>query len=400
MRNPAGVALTTAALFLVVVAVMLNSNALFYMSTAMIATILASRIQAYLSVRGLRFERTAPEAVPAGELVTVEITVWSERQIRRPLVTIFDNLPGRLLVEERSLSLPIAPAYDIPVRTQYQFRPMKRGRYRWSGLTVVGTDALGLVSMSKVYQTTPAELTVLPNPLPVSVELPTASGWGTYEVEHGKSRGAGMEPRGIREFTSSDPIRHIHWRSSARAGQLLVKEFESGAQGSAAFVLQQTSGTDIGTGAYTSLEVMCGHVAHLADKLLRQGTQVYLPGLESGQSQRRSPQSRLRELLETLSGVQADKPESLAETLENVRTDLPAGSVVYVLLSVADLQLPEAIRRLHSHGTHVAALVYDPRKFENPKKPMKVLPANDLDYLEQLRMAGASVLPMPVEVRD
>src|SRR5688572_24891008 len=133
MRNVAGTALATAALFLTMVAVMLNSGALFYMGTALIATIGACRLQAWLSVRALRFERVAPESVKVGDLVTVQITVWSERKIRRPLVTVVDSLPTRLLRTDLSPSLPIAPAYDLPIRTQYQFRPLKRGRYRWTG---------------------------------------------------------------------------------------------------------------------------------------------------------------------------------------------------------------------------------------------------------------------------
>src|SRR5688572_18883416 len=172
MRNVAGLALTTAALFLAVIAVLIGASALFYMSTAMVATIGASRLQAWLSVRGLRFEGVAPESVTAGDLVTVEIVVWSERRIRRPLVVIEDNLPPRLQADNQAVSLPIAPAYDQPIRTQYQFRPKRRGVYRWSGLTVHGTDALGLVTMSKRYSTANSEMTVLPLPIPVSIELP------------------------------------------------------------------------------------------------------------------------------------------------------------------------------------------------------------------------------------
>ncbi|MFI5387710.1 MAG: hypothetical protein ACHQ50_16505, partial [Fimbriimonadales bacterium] len=80
--------------------------------------IAACRLQAWLSVRGLRFERVAPESVSIGEFVTVEITVWSEHRIRRPLITIWDNLPPRLLHDDRSPSLPVAPAFDAGTKTQ------------------------------------------------------------------------------------------------------------------------------------------------------------------------------------------------------------------------------------------------------------------------------------------
>jgi uncharacterized membrane protein YfbV (UPF0208 family) len=60
MRNIASFALTWAAVFMTIVAVMLDSWAMFYMGTALVATIAACRFQAWLSVRGLRFERVAP----------------------------------------------------------------------------------------------------------------------------------------------------------------------------------------------------------------------------------------------------------------------------------------------------------------------------------------------------
>ena len=94
MRNVAGFALTTAAVFLAVVAILLNAPSLFYMATALIATLCACQFQAWLSVRALRFERIAPATAALGDLITVEITVWSERKVRRPLITIHDRLPA------------------------------------------------------------------------------------------------------------------------------------------------------------------------------------------------------------------------------------------------------------------------------------------------------------------
>jgi len=38
--------------------------------------------------------------------------------------------------------------------------------------------------------------------------------------------GSGMELFGVREYRSGDPLRRIHWRSSARLGQLVVREYE------------------------------------------------------------------------------------------------------------------------------------------------------------------------------
>src|SRR5438445_13416249 len=38
--------------------------------------------------------------------------------------------------------------------------------------------------------------------------------------------GSGTEMFGAREYRPGDPLRRIHWRSSARHGELIVREFE------------------------------------------------------------------------------------------------------------------------------------------------------------------------------
>jgi uncharacterized protein (DUF58 family) len=396
MRRLAGISLTTASLFLAVVAITQNSPALFYMGTALIATILACRLQSYLSIRALRFERVAPESVRVGDLVTVEITVWSERKIRRPLVTIEDNLPPRLLVAERSASLPIAPAYDLPIRTQYQFRPLKRGRYRWSGLTVTGTDALGLIPMSKTYETMAAEVTVLPSPIPVQVEMPSAAGWGLSEAQSGHARGAGMEPRGIREYRSGDSLRHVHWPSSSRAGQLLVKEFEAGTHAAAAMFLQDQKDTDIGEGADTSLERIVGNAVYLAEVFLRQGAKVVFPQFEGGRPTVAHTE-RLSEIYEVLAGVTDSSDHSLGKAILSTRGDLPLGSVVFALAAVADPDLILAADDLKRHGLQMVAMLYDGPSFAAKKSATRFKSATDPLFVEQLRSAGAQPVIVPTD---
>ncbi len=363
------------------------------MATAVMVLLGACRLQARLAVRALRFDRVAPESVRVGDLVTVEIVVWSERQIKRPLVTIRDNFPSRMLMSYLSPSLPIAPAFDMPIRTQYQFRPLKRGRYRWTGLTVFGTDALGLISLSKTYDTTAAEITVLPAPIAVSVELPAAAGWGISEAESGQSRGAGLEPRGIREYAQGDSLRHVHWRSTARRGQLLVKEFEAGSHAAAAFVIQRTQNTDVGTGAATTLEQMCGNAVFLSEQFLRQGANVMFPSLEAKRISMNSP-DRLPEIYHLLAGVQATETSSMGTETISALDSLPLGSSIFVMVSVQDESLVQACSLAASKGYVCVPLLYDIRRFHS-KTMLKN--AVDSDYIDRLSRAGALPVVMPLE---
>jgi uncharacterized protein (DUF58 family) len=396
MRSIAGLALGLAASFFAVVAVLLNAPVMFYIGTGLIATIGASRLQAWLSVRALRFDRVAPNQVRVGDLVTVQISVWSERRVKRPLVTVVDNLPARLPVADRSPSLPIAPAFDVPILTQYRFRPLKRGVYRWSGLSVVGTDALGLVMMGKHYPTPPVEMVVLPKPIPVALDIPLATGWGISEAESGQARGAGIEPRGVREYAVGDSLRHVHWASSARRGQLLVKEFEAGSHTSAAFVLQRTSGSEFGSAEHTTLEMMCGHAAFLADTLLQQGAKVEFPVLEEAKRHGTSSE-RLEEILQTLAHVQADTKETVADDVASSIGQLRPGSLLFVMLSLADPGLPSVLQQLRARTIQAVVMVYDAKTFEPKRRFADIDLASNPSFLEQLEGAGAHVRVLDME---
>ncbi len=399
MRNLAGFSLTWASFFLAIVAILIGSPALFYITTALIATILACHLQAYLSIRGLKLDRVAPETVRIGDLVTIELKVWSLRKIKRTLITVWDNLPTSLAIHSRTPSLPIAPSFIAPVRTQYQFRALKRGYFRWSGVYVTGTDALGLISKTRVYETSMAEMTVLPQPLPLSIEIPSSAGWGINESESGRNRGAGIEPRGVREYRFGDSIRQIHWRSTAKTGQLLVKEFEAGSQAAVGFCLQRTRGSDIGQGAVTTLEQMCGNVVYLAEMLIRQGAKVYLPNLDEITSHS-NPMERIGEIYSTLATVSADKEHPPYLDVEAAMAVLPFGSILYLLMAVADESVIPVLRSARQAGLEVVVLLYDATKFQPKASRVAVRSSVDLAFAEEVRGVGAQTVLVPKSVGE
>lgn len=393
MNRYASLALSIASLFFLVMAILVNSPPLFYMVTAVLATLGAATVQAYLAVRALRFERYIPPAVQVGEQVTIEITVWSERRIMRPLITIFDDLPPRLASSGIQAILPIAPSFDQPIQTRYTFRPMKRGRYRWSSLTVRGTDALGLVTRERQYKTDQVTLTVYPAPIPAAVEIRPMSGWGASDLESGTKRGAGLEPRGIREYVHGDEQRHIHWPSSARTGTLMVKEFETGSGLNLSFVLQQTSGSEVGTAEWSTLETMCGNALFIANRYIEMGATITFPTVEDPLGISQHPETRIREIREVLTDVQADKQETISQEIARIQPTLRAGCTVVIMIGVQDDELPGAIMNFASSRT--VCLVYDVDEYRG-SAPLsrKLRRAADSVYLSKLEAAGAEVVMM------
>lgn len=282
--------------------------------------------------------------------------LWSDRKIKRPLVTVTDDLPKRLSGVDTLPSLPIAPAYDLPVRTMYQFRATKRGIFRWKNVRVTATDALGLTTKTVQYLTEPTEILVVPTAIPISLELPSSAGWGINEAMSGMSAGAGIEPRGIREFAHGDSLRHVHWRSSARTGVLQVKEFQAGSQGAAAFIIQRTVGSELDGEVLSSLDLMCGHALYLSEQLLRQGIQISFPLLENAQ-RTRGEAERKQEIELMLGKLMPDGEDSLGADLTRACQGLGSGSTVYVFVAKHDESLFSALEALKGTYT-VVVLAY------------------------------------------
>ncbi|MCE9559904.1 MAG: DUF58 domain-containing protein [Armatimonadetes bacterium] len=390
VRRLARRVITLSAVFLMVMAVLINSPALFYMATAMVATIAACALQAWLSVRGLRVERLSPPAVNIGEVVTVSMIVWSERRIKRPLIVIRDLLPPRLRIINETPSLPIAPAFDQPVQTRYSFRPIRRGRYKWSRVEIEGTDTLGLITMTREVDAEPAELIVYPAPLPLNLNLRPSGGIGTSEAESGRYRGSGIEPRGIREYQPGDPQRYVHWASSARSKGLMVKEFESGAGLAAYFFLQQTPQSDLGSQGMTSFEAACGHTKYLVDEFNKLGATVEFPSLEPEVKGRPSWDVRRQQIDEILATVMPDSSESLASEVLRTKSRWGGGGTIYLLISIQDAELPGLIAA-HRENEWVC-LVFDASDFGMVAARNN---AAESAFIRQLEGAGAQVHVLP-----
>ncbi|QYK53810.1 MAG: DUF58 domain-containing protein [Fimbriimonadaceae bacterium] len=383
-----------AAVFLLVMAVLVYSPMLFYMATAMIVTISAARLQAWLAVRYLRFERYAPPAVKVGEQVTVEIVVWSERELKRPLITIRDHLPSRLIVKNRTHSLPVAPSYDQPIRTKYSFIPTRRGRYTWERLTAIGTDALGLVSLEKSYHTDIVELEVYPTPLPVNAEIRPLLGWGASDLDSGRTHGSGLDPKGIREFSFGDPIRYIHWRSTAKTGKVMVKEFETGSGVSMNFLLQRTEGTDYGSEETSTFEAMCSHALYLATDYAKKGAIVVFPIQESVErAMSEHPEARERTVRSLLTDIMPTAKETLSDDLYSLRGKLREGETVVLLIAEQDSALADTITGWP--GVQFVVMVYDPAEYIAGKQIRSPKSASEPSYIDTLERAGARIILMP-----
>lgn len=119
---------------------------------------------------------------------------------------------------------PLPPKDEAEVRVE--MFPLRRGIVHFTGVTIARTDPLGLFR-SFATISLPQTVLILPRRYPLPpIALPGAHRYQEGGVALAANVGRSEEFVSLREYRRGDPLRHIHWRSWAKAGKPIVKEFE------------------------------------------------------------------------------------------------------------------------------------------------------------------------------
>src|SRR5918912_409029 len=113
---------------------------------------------------------------------------------------------------------------------------------------------------------------------PTTWSRPGAGGswFGVQEREGRARRGEGMDFHGVREWRQGDPLRRVHWPTTARTGRLSVVEFERAFQQDLVIALDLRRGSEYGEGRETTLEYAVKTAATLIDATLAESGAVTL----------------------------------------------------------------------------------------------------------------------------
>jgi uncharacterized protein (DUF58 family) len=118
---------------------------------------------------------------------------------------------------------PMEPGQSVEV--SLVLTPVSRGHVRLTGLTMARPDPLGLIKAYACLDL-PHSLLVLPRRYPLPpLPLPGTMKYQPGGVAQASSVGESEEFISLRDYRAGDPLRRIHWRSWARAGRPIVKEY-------------------------------------------------------------------------------------------------------------------------------------------------------------------------------
>jgi uncharacterized protein (DUF58 family) len=160
--------------------------------------------------------RAEPDRVSRGEASTVTLTVTNESRLRTATLIAHDQCgPARIPVP----LLRLRPGRDTEV--SYPVPTRRRGVVEIGPLLVTRGDPLGLVRMARTHGGV-NRVWVHPRSYPLAA-VPagiTRSLDGLFDrVPHG-----GITFATLREYVVGDELRQVHWRTSARVGELMVRE--------------------------------------------------------------------------------------------------------------------------------------------------------------------------------
>ncbi|MDE3720247.1 DUF58 domain-containing protein [Nocardiopsis sp. N85] len=258
-------------------------------------------------------------------------------------VSIRDTLPTPLGHEPRySLGL-LGPrgVRDLA----YLVRPAVRGNYPLGPLWVSVTDPLGCVRVEQ-RPSAPDHLLVTPATVPLG-RVGTADGSQGDDSPRRSTSGIGEQDPVPREYRYGDELRRVHWRSTAKHGELMVRRDEQHRREYGTILLDTRRRAHAGTGAAHSLETAVSAAASIALHLLDQGHEVRLH-TERG----RMPVTAPSALLDGLAVI-----EPSDATAPPLGASAPASSASLTVAVLGAVEAEEAAVLARTGGGHRVAVL-------------------------------------------
>ena len=299
-----------------------------------------------------------PGQVGAGQQARVQLDLTNDGRMPTGLLLLEDQIPYSLGTRPRFVVDRMGPQWKRSVG--YTIRSEVRGKFDVGPMKVRLSDPFGLVQLERTFRTR-STLVVTPRVVPLPA-VPLSGVWtGSGDNRPRAFASGSAEDVTVREYRRGDDLRRVHWRSSAHAGELMVRREEQPWQSRATLFVDNRTFSHRGTGTASSIEHAVSIAASVAVHLVQRGFNVRLVtavGTEQhgawhdhgAQNAEASP------LLESLAVLTASThPHIDLRWLQDVGHP---GLLIAVLGDVADHDKPVLTRMRHS-ASHAMAVALD-----------------------------------------
>ena len=220
LRPPRRLSFTREGRIIVFLSVGVGNNLLYLLLGWLLSFIVASGVLSEQTLRGLVVTRRPPPKIYASEPFLMEVVIENKKAKRASYSIEVLDLEGRTPIDKRCYFLKIPERKTQ--RTSYRHTFVRRGLYTLTGYRLATKFPFALFRKSRDVDA-PLEVLVYPARVPVPRPPPRAQAHGDAVADRLGRRG---EFFGLRERRPGDDRRDVHWKSSARTGRLLVREYE------------------------------------------------------------------------------------------------------------------------------------------------------------------------------
>ncbi|MGW4060884.1 DUF58 domain-containing protein [Amycolatopsis sp. NPDC004747] len=233
-------------------------------------------VAAFISATRLRIGATRtlrPQRVAVGGNGEVQLELWRSGRLPAGEILLEDGVPYALGSRPRFVveRLP----HDRRVALRYPLQPVLRGIQQVGPLRATITDPFGLCEFEREL-IGHSRLVVVPRVVPLW-GLPSGAGIGVGD--DGTVRlhaGQGEADVIVRQYRQGDDLRKVHWRSTARRDEIMVRVEERPWRGGTTVLLDHRAAAHHGAGPAASLEWAVSFAASAALHLRRSGHRVRL----------------------------------------------------------------------------------------------------------------------------
>jgi uncharacterized protein (DUF58 family) len=303
--------------------------------------------------------RAGREEVTEGDDVHVRVDVELGPGVRPPGLLLVERI-GRLGERHAALEVAGSRAWG-----RYRLQAVPRGRYAFSGSTLVVEDPFGLARVEQPLGERGA-LVVYPR----LVELEHLFSERGLSSRGAAARGllvrrpAGVELHSVRDYVEGESLRAVHWPSTAKRGSLMVKDLEDAPRDDLAVVLDARASAVAGDPSDSSFDAQVRAAGSILQLYARRGRRAtLLVNTTPRRVQRvRSYDGDWRLALELLAAVEPTGRAGLAAILDD--DALVAGRTTDLVLvtAVVDRALVDTLLR-QAPGRLVTVVYVDAATF-------------------------------------
>ncbi|MBC8162716.1 MAG: DUF58 domain-containing protein [Roseiflexaceae bacterium] len=345
---------------------------LFYL---LLGLLVVSFVWAWFNLRGVRVEReTFTQRTQVGGLAHERLSVTNLWPFPKLWIELRDHSDLPLHASGFVSYLPAKDRRRWVSKTPCTMR----GKFTLGPATLVSGDPFGIFKLQRRVEGT-SEVLVYPRTTPLpAFSLPSAELPGGQDV---KSRAYHVTPNvsSIRDYQPGDSFNRIHWKSTARGGKLMVKEFELDPTAEIYVVLdmqervhQQLIGNKRARDVDNSVRVAesteeygvqasASIIRHLLDQNRMVGMVSWGQHREVIPAERESRQ--LFKMLEALAVLRAHGVQPLAEVLAAESARFGRNCTLVIVTPALDERWVLSLQQLLYRGVRAVVVLLDPQSF-------------------------------------